>query len=72
MSSVRDALQMAFRLVPWPTETGVRAIGNPDEWSPVLVTGNYDLSVRRVVAALEGLDAWLVVAALEGLDAWLV
>ena len=72
MSSVRDALQMAFRLVPWPTETGVRAIGNPDEWSPVLVTGNYDLSVRLVVAALEGLDAWLVVAALEGLDAWLV
>ena len=70
MSALRDALQMAFRLVPWPTETGVRAVGNPDEWSPVLVTGNYDLSVRRVIAALEGRDAWLVVAPSSGINVW--
>ena len=48
--------------MPWPTEPGLRAVGNPDPQSPVLVTGNYDLTVRRVLRALRGLDAWLVVA----------
>ena len=59
---LRDALQMAFRLLPWPTEPGLRAVGAPGPLSPVLVTGNYDLTVRRVIHALRGTDAWLVVA----------
>jgi len=67
---VRDALQMAFRLVPWPTEPGLRRVGQPDESSPVLLTGNYDLTVRRVVRALEGCDAWLIVAPSGGINVW--
>jgi NAD-dependent dihydropyrimidine dehydrogenase PreA subunit len=65
-----DVLQTAFRLVPWPTEPGVRAIGRPDETSPVLLTGNYDLTVRRVMREVRGVDAWLVVAASRGINVW--
>lgn len=66
----RSALQTAMRFVPWPTEPGVRAVGSPGPYSPVLVTGNYDLTVRRVLRALRGVDAWLVVAPSGGINVW--
>jgi NAD-dependent dihydropyrimidine dehydrogenase PreA subunit len=59
-----------LRLFPWPTETGLRSVGNPGPSSPVLVTGNYDLTVRRLLRALEGLDAWVVVAPSRGINVW--
>ena len=67
---LRDVLQTVFRMLPWPTEPGLRGVGSPDAWSPVIVTGNYDLTVRRVLRALEGLDAWLVVAPCGGINVW--
>lgn len=70
MSRLRSILQWIFRMVPWPTETGLRAVGQPGRTSPVLVTCNYDLTVRRVLDALEGLDAWLVVAPSAGVNVW--
>jgi NAD-dependent dihydropyrimidine dehydrogenase PreA subunit len=66
----RDALQTGFRLVPWPTEPGLRALGNPGPLSPVLVTCNFDLTVRRVARAMRGVDAWLVVAPSSGINVW--
>jgi NAD-dependent dihydropyrimidine dehydrogenase PreA subunit len=66
----RDALQTGFRLVPWPTEPGVRTLGNPGPLSPVLVTCNFDLTVRRVARAMRGEDAWLVVAPSSGINVW--
>jgi NAD-dependent dihydropyrimidine dehydrogenase PreA subunit len=65
-----EILQTAFRLVPWPTEPGLRAVGSPDASSPVLLTGNYDLTVRRLVRALEGRDVWLLVAPSGGINVW--
>lgn len=67
---VLEFLQTALRLFPWPTETGLRAIGHPDASSPVLLTGNFDLTVRRLVKALEGIDAWLLVAPSGGINVW--
>jgi hypothetical protein len=67
---VRDVLQTGFRLAPWPTEPGLRVVGNPGPLSPVLVTCNFDLTVRRVMRALDGLDAWLVVAPCSGINVW--
>jgi NAD-dependent dihydropyrimidine dehydrogenase PreA subunit len=61
---------MAFRLVPWPTEPGLRTTGNPGRLSPVIVTGNYDLTVRRVMHALRDVDAWVVVAPSRGINVW--
>ncbi len=66
----RDAFQTALRLVPWPTEPGLRRVGDPGPESPVLVTGNYDLTVRRLRRALAGVDAWVVVANSRGVNVW--
>ncbi len=66
----KDALQTGFRLAPWPTEPGLREIGKPDPLSPVLVTCNFDLTVRRVMRAMRGSDAWLVVAPSSGINVW--
>ena len=66
----REALQTALRLLPWPTEPGLRRVGEPGPLSPVIVTGNYDLTVRRVARALAGSDAWLVVAPSSGINVW--
>src|SRR5579884_2529736 len=52
-----EVLETGFRLVPIRARTGVRAVGRPDRSSPVLLTGNYDLTVRRVLRALRGLEA---------------
>lgn len=67
---IRDALQTAFRLLPWPVEPGLRAVGKPGPFSPVLVTGNYDLTVRRVLRAIGQLDVWLVIAPSRGINVW--
>ncbi len=66
----RDALQTGFRLAPWPTEPGLRQIGKPGPLSPVLITCNFDLTVRRVMRAMRGVDAWLVVAPSSGINVW--
>lgn len=66
----REILQTAFRMVPWPTEPGLRRIGAPGRHSPVLLTANYDLTVRRLVRALRGVDAWLLVAPAGGINVW--
>ena len=67
---LRDVLQAGFRLLPWPTEPGLRSVGAPGSSSPVIVTGNYDLTVRRVLRALRGHDAWVVVAPSQGINVW--
>jgi NAD-dependent dihydropyrimidine dehydrogenase PreA subunit len=36
----------------------------------VIVTANYDLTVRRVMRALHGVDAWVVVAPASGINVW--
>ena len=70
VAGLLTGLQTALRLLPWPTETGLRAVGDPGFESPVIVTGNYDLGVRRVQRALRGRDAWLVVAPSSGINVW--
>jgi NAD-dependent dihydropyrimidine dehydrogenase PreA subunit len=45
-------------------------IGNPGRDSPVLLTGNFRLTVERVKRALEGLDAYLLVANSRGVNVW--
>ncbi len=67
---ILDALQTGFRLLPWPTEPGLRKIGEPDPSSPVLLTGNYDLTVRRLTRALDGQNVWLLVAPSAGINVW--
>ncbi len=59
-----------FRWFPHRAATGLRAVGNPDENSPVLVTGNYTLTLARLLRCVKGLDLWLLVANSNGINVW--
>jgi NAD-dependent dihydropyrimidine dehydrogenase PreA subunit len=61
---------MLFRLFPCPTPTGLVRIGSPDRDSPVLVTCNFYITVRRMMRLLRGLDLWLLVADSKGVNVW--
>lgn len=61
---------MLFRLFPCPVPVGLRRIGKPDQNSPVLVTCNFYITVRRIVRALKGYDFWLLVADSKGVNVW--
>lgn len=63
-------LQHIFRSIPYPTRPRLIRIGNPGRKSPVLVTTNYDLTVRRVCRALKNVDCFLLVAPASGIDVW--
>jgi 2-polyprenyl-3-methyl-5-hydroxy-6-metoxy-1,4-benzoquinol methylase len=68
-----DLWLLFFRIIPpYPkVRTGLYAVGHPKADSPVLVTGNFDLTVRRLVKAMDGkVDAWLLVADSAGINVW--
>jgi ubiquinone/menaquinone biosynthesis C-methylase UbiE len=68
-----DLLSLLNRFIPpYPkVAIGLYRVGNPDRKSPVLVTGNYELTVRRLVRELDGqVDCWLVVANSRGINVW--
>ena len=60
----------ALGMLPHRAPTGLIRIGKPGRDSPVLVTGNFTLTVRRLRDALRGYDAWLLVANSQGIDVW--
>lgn len=68
-----DLWALFFRIIPpYPkVRPGLYAIGTPGPDDPVLVTGNFDLTVRRVVRELDGkVDVWLLVADSAGINVW--
>jgi NAD-dependent dihydropyrimidine dehydrogenase PreA subunit len=58
------------RWLPHRAPTGLFAVGRPDEGSPVLVTANFTLTVKRLRRALVGQDCWLLVVQTEGINVW--
>ena len=70
---LKDFLLLFNRLIPpYPKYApGLYAVGEPDEHAPVLVTGNFDLTVRRLVQAIDGkVDAWVLVVDSAGINVW--
>jgi NAD-dependent dihydropyrimidine dehydrogenase PreA subunit len=67
---LKTVFQTIFRLFPFSTKTGLRRIGHPGPDSPVFVTSNFDLTVRRVTRALQGLDCYLLVGDSKGINVW--
>ncbi len=65
-----EVVETGFRMAPTRAKTGVHVIGHPNRESPVFLTGNYDLTVRRVRRALHGLNAYLIVANSQGVNVW--
>ncbi len=64
---LRDTL---LRLLPHATRPGLVEVGAPGPDSPVLLTGNFTLTVRRMRDALQGRDVWLLVANSRGINVW--
>ena len=67
VDALKTIIETLFRLLPFPTETGLRIVGNPGPNAPVFVTCNYDLTVRRVIKSLAGMDCFLLVAPSKGI-----
>lgn len=63
-------VQTLLRVLPFPCKTGLVKLGNPGRDAPVLLTGNFRLTVERVRRALEGVDAYLLVANSRGVNVW--
>lgn len=61
---------MFFRLFPCPIKTGLHRVGNPGRQSPVLVTCNFYITVRRLIRKLDGMDVWLLIADSKGVNVW--
>lgn len=68
-----DLWALFLRIIPpYPkVRPGLYAVGQPGSDSPVLVTGNFELTVRRLVRAIDGrVDTWLLVADSAGINVW--
>jgi ubiquinone/menaquinone biosynthesis C-methylase UbiE/NAD-dependent dihydropyrimidine dehydrogenase PreA subunit len=70
ISIVKSIWDYIGRWFPNPVEPGLRRLGSPDHNSPVLVTSNFHLTVRRVEKALSATDVWLLVAPTNGINVW--
>jgi NAD-dependent dihydropyrimidine dehydrogenase PreA subunit len=74
MSKLKAALwelfHIFFRHYNFPCQLGLIRVGNPDESSPVFLSGNYTLTVRRVLRKLAGTDCYLLVANSRGSNVW--
>ncbi|MFW9989231.1 MAG: HgcAB-like fusion protein [Candidatus Odinarchaeota archaeon] len=59
-----------FRWVGFSTEPDLIKIGNPDNKSPVFLTCNFSITVKRVLKALRNLDCYLLIAPSKGINVW--
>jgi ubiquinone/menaquinone biosynthesis C-methylase UbiE/NAD-dependent dihydropyrimidine dehydrogenase PreA subunit len=69
-SFVKSVWDFIGRWFPNPVEPGLRIMGKPDRNSPVILTSNFHLTVRRVERSLEGQDVFLLVAPASGINVW--
>jgi NAD-dependent dihydropyrimidine dehydrogenase PreA subunit len=59
-----------FRWVGFSTEPTLIKVGNPNTESPVLLTCNFILTVKRVLKAIKNLDCYLLIAPSNGINVW--
>ena len=69
---IKDIYQTLFRFARFPCEPDTVLICNPDKSSPVLVTCNFDYTVRHLKDYLEKeqLDCFLLVVNTKGTNVW--
>jgi len=69
---IKSFIETLLRSLPFPTKTGLRVFSKPNRHSPVLVTANFDLTVRRVTKVLtqNQIDCYLLVVNTKGINVW--
>jgi NAD-dependent dihydropyrimidine dehydrogenase PreA subunit len=65
-----EVFHVFFRHYNFPTKLGLIRVGSPNEYSPVFVSGNYTLTVRRVLRKIKSIDCYLLVANSRGCNVW--
>lgn len=65
-----ETFHIFFRHFNFPCDLGLRPVGTPDARSPVFLSGNYTLTVQRVLRKLRGCDCYLLVANSRGSNVW--
>lgn len=65
-----EVFHVFFRHFNFPCELTVHKIGNPGRRSPVFLSGNYTLTVHRLLKVLKPYDCYLVVANSKGSNVW--
>jgi demethylmenaquinone methyltransferase/2-methoxy-6-polyprenyl-1,4-benzoquinol methylase len=68
--AAEPTVEYLFRWFPFPVETGLRRVGEPDRDSPVLVTCNYSLTEKRLRKGLGELDCYLILTSTKGINNW--
>lgn len=72
--SVKKSIKLFFgyflRWVGFPVEPTLIKVGNPTKESPVLLTCNFNLTVKRVLKAIKNLNCYLLVAPSRGINVW--
>jgi NAD-dependent dihydropyrimidine dehydrogenase PreA subunit len=72
--SIKNSLKLFgayfFRWFSFSTEPTLIKVGNPNSESPVLLTCNFNLTVKRVLKAIKNLDCFLLVAPSQGINVW--
>ena len=69
-SQIKSLFDFCGRWFPNPVTPGLRRIGAPNRGSPVVVTGNFHLTVRRVEKALASQNCYLLVVQSKGINVW--
>lgn len=72
MDFIKDIYQTLFRFLRFPCKAGVFPIGSPAADAPVLITCNFDYTVRRLKKYLleKKIDCYLVVVNTNGTNVW--
>lgn len=72
--SLKSALKLFggyfFRWIGFSTEPDLIKVGNPNKDSPVFLTCNFNITVKRVIKALKGIDCYLLIAPSKGINVW--
>jgi ubiquinone/menaquinone biosynthesis C-methylase UbiE/NAD-dependent dihydropyrimidine dehydrogenase PreA subunit len=69
-SPIKSLFDFCGRWFPNPVVPGLRRIGTPGREAPVVATGNFHLTVRRVEKALSSQNCYLLVAPSKGINVW--
>jgi NAD-dependent dihydropyrimidine dehydrogenase PreA subunit len=59
-----------FRWIGFSVEPDVIKVGNPTTESLVFLTCNFNITVKRVLKALKGLNCYLLIAPSKGINVW--
>ncbi|MFX1278773.1 MAG: HgcAB-like fusion protein [Promethearchaeota archaeon] len=71
---MKEALKLIggyfFRWIGFSKEPNLIKVGNPNKQSPVFLTCNFNITVKRVIKALKGIDCYLLISPSKGINVW--